>query len=492
MTVADHSREAHSPELEERVRFRALVENIADVICLADASCRNTWISPSLTRVLGYLPEERIGRSPFDLLHPDDRPKVEAAAAALQEQPGATHAFAGWVRHKDGSWRWVEATATNLLHDPAVRSLVINYRDLTEHRLAREELEKAHAELEARVARRTAELAQAKQQLEMLIAASPLSMIAVDRDLLVRMWNPAAESLFGWRQEEVLGQPLPNIPKENREHYLDELQRLACGPAGTCFETQRQKRDGSILDVSIWPAPLLDAQGGQTGCMGITMDITERKRLERALLEASEREQRRIGQDLHDHLCQHLLGVAFMLKVLANSAESEGSKRARELHQAAALVNEAVQQARDVARGLHPVALDAEGLMSALRELASHVTPVVNCELDCPQPVLIEDSTAAMHFYRIAQEAVTNAIKHSGARRIRIRLREDRDKVELRIRDDGRGFPPEKADVSRAGGMGLDIMKYRAHAIGGRLLLESHPAGGAVVTCTIPKPPHTP
>ncbi|MGV3533958.1 MAG: ATP-binding protein, partial [Chthoniobacteraceae bacterium] len=272
--------------------------------------------------------------------------------------------------------------------------------------------------------------------------------------------------------------------EENREHHEAELQLQHGTGQIEPIETQRMRRDGSLVDVSCWYAPLFKADGEPAGTMGIFMDITERKRLERALLETSEREQRRIGQDLHDHLCQHLLGVACVLKALAASGQQQPIDRGA-LNQAAHLVNEGVMQARKIARGLHPVELDAEGLMSALRELADRTNSAVPCELECDYPVLVNDPAAAMHIYRIAQEAVANALRHACPSRIRIELVEHGDRVVLNVNDDGIGLP---AEADNRESMGLHIMKYRANAIGGTLKLETPPAGGTRVTCSIAKP----
>jgi signal transduction histidine kinase len=187
---------------------------------------------------------------------------------------------------------------------------------------------------------------------------------------------------------------------------------------------------------------------------------------------------------LHDHLCQHLLGVACVLKALAAPAGQQPSATAQALEKAAQLVNDGVQQARRIARGLHPVELDAEGLMSALRELADRTNASVPCDLECDPPVLVNDPAAAMHIYRIAQEAVTNALRHACASHIGIELRERGDRVILTVCDDGSGLP---ADSVARECMGLDIMKYRANAIGGSLKLETPPAGGTRVTCSIAK-----
>jgi len=452
--------------------FSAIVRDLGDAICLHDADLQVRYASPAIMDVLGYDSAERIGACDLDLVHPDDVHVVQQALEAIQKPGNLSGRFEARMRHQSGKWRWIEAVVKNLLDVPEIQAFLSVYRDVSVRKEKEDGLRRSSAET--------------RQQFETLIAASPLSIIAVDRALRVTIWNQASTELFGWKEEEVLGRPLPIYPPAEQPKSFDELRETLLDSDAASIETRRKKRDGTLVEVNIWRAPLHDSSGAISGCMAILMETTERKRLERALLEASEREQRRIGQDLHDELCQQLLGVACMLKALVKGAEADGFRQIGELRSAAKLVNDSVQQARDIARGLHPVQMDAEGLMAALRELADRTTSLVPCQLDCQRPVLIEDRDAAMHCYRIAQEAVTNAVHHAHAGRILIRLRENPDAFILQVVDDGIGLRPDEKCRPKA--MGLDIMNYRAHAIGGRLRIEPRGSGdGLSVTCTIPK-----
>lgn len=175
-----------------------------------------------------------------------------------------------------------------------------------------------------------------------------------------------------------------------------------------------------------------------------------------------------------------------MLEALAVNADQQILVTAASLRSAARLVNDAAHEARDIARGLHPLELDAEGLISVLRELAARAARSVPCELACDPPVLIRDPATALHLFRIAQEAVTNALRHAKPTRIRIELLERGGLILLTVTDDGIGLGSEPKSRES---MGLGIMKYRAHAIGGSLKLETPPAGGTRVTCSIAKSP---
>jgi signal transduction histidine kinase len=218
---------------------------------------------------------------------------------------------------------------------------------------------------------------------------------------------------------------------------------------------------------------------------GFIRDITERKRLEKEILEISEREQRRIGHDLHDGLCQHLAGIELMSQVLEQKLARRSKAAAARASDIAKNVREAIGHTRLLARGLSPVTLESEGLMSALQELALSTEKIfrVTCRFDCDPPVLVSDFPAATHLFRLAQEAVSNALKHGQAKRILIRLKEERGQMILSVIDNGSGFSPQRP---KSKGMGLRIMQSRAGMIGGTLAIERNAAGGTSVTVRTP------
>jgi signal transduction histidine kinase len=217
-------------------------------------------------------------------------------------------------------------------------------------------------------------------------------------------------------------------------------------------------------------------------------ETAERQRLEQEMLEISEREQRRIGQDLHDGLCQHLTGTALASQVLAEKLDAHGQAEAVAAHRIVDLVEEAISLARGMAKGLHPVELQADGLMQALEEFAATTTELfgVACRFECPIPVLIHSPATATHLYRIAQEAVGNAIKHGQAKSITVTLEENEDGIRLAVSDDGRGLDKGPAGAK---GMGLRIMADRARMIGGRFSVASHRPRGVELSCLIPQSP---
>ena len=199
------------------------------------------------------------------------------------------------------------------------------------------------------------------------------------------------------------------------------------------------------------------------------IDITEREQLERALLEISAREQRRIGQDLHDGLGQHLTGIAFMAKVHEAKLAEKQMADAADAAKIVKLVNEAIHKTRELARGLLPVVSDAQGLMSALQLWAGEVEDLfgVSCRFECETPVLIHDDAMATHLYHIAQEAVNNAIKAwPGAQHPDPPVGRERMGHTARSPMTATGIQEDRPNTQ---GMGLHIMSYRAGMIGGRL-----------------------
>jgi signal transduction histidine kinase len=252
------------------------------------------------------------------------------------------------------------------------------------------------------------------------------------------------------------------------------------------YETSWVARDGSRRLIA-WSSTILPREDGTPAYIIATgIDITERKQLEKAILEISAEEQRRIGQDLHDGLGQHLTGIAFMSKVQEQKLAEKGLAEAAEAARIVKLVNEAINKTRELAHGLLPVISDAHGLMSALKRWAGEVEDLfkISCCLRVEEPVLIHDTNMSTHlFYRIAQEAVNNAIKHGQAKNIRISLSASHGYGVLSIENNGLGLPGSSTNGS---GMGIQIMNYRARMIGGSLKVESGKARGITVTCQFP------
>jgi signal transduction histidine kinase len=222
-----------------------------------------------------------------------------------------------------------------------------------------------------------------------------------------------------------------------------------------------------------------------TTSIAILRDITQRKRLEREILGVSGREQRRIGRDLHDGLCQHLAGIGLLTQALARKIRADNDPLVRDAEEIVRLIDDAISLAKDLTRGLLPVRLETDGLESGLLELAEHARRLfgVTCRVHgCKERSGISPNVA-LHVYRIAQEALNNATKHGHASEIDIGLTAGLPNLKLWVKDNGTGF---RVGSDNGAGMGLGIMRYRALMIGGTLNIDSDAHGGTTVTCRFP------
>lgn len=215
-------------------------------------------------------------------------------------------------------------------------------------------------------------------------------------------------------------------------------------------------------------------------------EIANRERLQRELLEISEREHRRIGEDLHDGLCQHLAGTALAAQVLSEKLSERRAHESIDAKGVVELVTQSIGLSHRIASGLHPVEMDPEGLMHALAQFADTARQLyaVNCRFSSSGAVLVDDSKVAENLYRIAQEAVRNAARHGAAKNVTIRLFSMRGHPALTVTDDGVGFDPARLPNE---GMGLRIMRHRAQTIGAQFAIDPGESGGMVVS-VLPQP----
>jgi signal transduction histidine kinase len=212
--------------------------------------------------------------------------------------------------------------------------------------------------------------------------------------------------------------------------------------------------------------------------------IERTQRLERDIIDISERERRRIGRDLHDSICQYLAAISFTAGRLKRELERESFAGAKTAGDIEDFLQDALTKTRDLSRGLSPVDRDERGLESALNDLASTTSRLMEilCIFRCPEPVRVRDNDVSVHLFRIAQEALSNATKHGHARSVVIALEESGENLTLSVSDDGTGFDPQQTEQ---GGIGLSIMAYRARTVGGKLQVESKSPTGTIVSCTI-------
>ncbi|MDW8307988.1 MAG: PAS domain S-box protein, partial [Verrucomicrobiales bacterium] len=311
--------------------------------------------------------------------------------------------------------------------------------------------------------------------------ANDIIVLADDQWRVVEINDRGLET-YGWPPGDGGGRSFAELfapeAASDFQQFDQQLQR-----AGQLLvETQHRRGDGRAFPVEV-NARRVEING-RMHTLAVIRDITERKRLEQQLVEVSDREQARIGQDLHDGLGQMLVTLGFDLRRLQERLQARGLPEAALASQAAELLDAAITEARGVARGLLAVQLGGDGLAQALRNLAATVTAhhPVRCTVECPDSVPLPDNTAATHLFRIAQEAVNNALKHARARQVAIRVVVTRRQIDLTVTDDGQGLLAERGEAS---GMGLHIMEYRARALNARFQVKTS-AHGTRVWCSVP------
>ena len=468
--------EESAPTLE--ARYRALVEQISAIVFMAylDRGIGEAYVSPQIEATLGFSQEEWL-EDPvrwYQQIHPDDKQRwsIEAAEMFLTGKPlRSTYR----VYARDGHVVWFQCEA-KMVRRPDGRPWFVQgiAFDVTE-------LKEAEAAL-----------SNERNVLSAILDTVGALVVVLDPEGRIVRFNRACELTTGYSFGEVEGKHIWDLfsISEELESTKAIFAELRAGRLPNDYETYWVTRNGGQRRIA-WSSTLLPGRDGASHMIATGIDITERRRLQQTILEVSGREQRRIGQDLHDGLGQHLTGIAFMSKVLEQKLAEKSSAETADADKILRLVNEAISKTRELARGLSPVVSEAHGLMSALGQLASEVEDLfrISCRCECDDPVLINDVNLSTHLYHVAQEAVNNAIKHGRANHIVIRLAASSDSGTLTIRDDGVGFPNTPLKDS---GMGLHIMRYRANMIGGTLQIEPDESGGAKVECTFPMKEQTP
>ena len=336
-----------------------------------------------------------------------------------------------------------------------------------------------------------AELKTTAQQLRAVIDTAVNGVLMLDAAGTILICNPACQQLFGYSTDEIVGRNIAMIMPAALQALPDGAQRTD-RPSGlppmvgaarpmTCL-----RRDGSMFPAEVSTGAASDADNPSYVC--VVHDVSERLRLEAAVLDAVGQEQRRFASDLHDGLGQELTGLVFLLSALATEARSLGGVQAAELERAHNVAKRALQSSQTIARGLSPIGAAEGGLIRALRELVARLQgtsgPVLDFSVAGRAPLHLGPA-AADHLYRIAQEALSNALKHSQAAAINVALDIEADHVRLEICDDGRGV--RSADANPAG-LGLRTMQYRASMIGARYGITAIKPHGTRVSCECPQP----
>lgn len=325
----------------------------------------------------------------------------------------------------------------------------------------------------------------AQSRLVSIVSSSEDAIIGSLPDGTITSWNKGAEAIFGYTDEEVLNTNLSVLTPDFFPNEIpDVLDRIKNGENIDHYEAVRKTKAGDLLDMSIRISPIRDVGKKLTGVSIIARDITNRKALEKELLEIQDRERTRIGQDLHDSLGQHLTGILLKTKALENTVAKNGDgSYSEQIAHIRSLIKDAVSETRELAKGLIPVTVQSEGLSSAIKELCLYSQSMHGCRTEYTQigDIQVDNTGVSIQLYHIAQEAINNAMKHANPELIEVTLRQESSELILSIRDDGAGMQMDHTE-----GIGLRIMQYRANMISAHLAIHSEKDSGTSVICRVP------
>jgi PAS domain S-box-containing protein len=462
MTLTDVTERRRAED--ERAKLAAIVESSGDAIISQNRLDLITSWNRGAEQMLGYLAEEIVGRS-FDLLTPPElRPEQDRVSQRVLGGEQIDH-LETTLLAKDGRKILVSAAISPLRDSSGgITGISAIMRDVTRQREAEEGLR------------------QSERSLADFFTESPLGLLWVGPNGRILRVNRAFLELLGSAHQDLLGHPVTELHAD-AEIAADLVARLARGETVQNYRVRLRQSNGSLLHV------LIDANGlwektTLVHSRWFVRDITRRVELEREILAIVEREQHRLGQDLHDDLGQQLAGTEFLAQTLAGQLAASSRPAAARAKEIARMVQRTMVRTRELARGLAPISLEPDGLMAGLRELAARVKKLfrIDCRFRCKTPVPVHDRDVGIHLYRIAQEAVNNAVKHGKARRIDIGLTATGDRIILAVSDNGIGLPKKPRNKK---GLGLRLMQYRAGVIDASLVAQRLPNGGTTFVCTV-------
>ena len=468
-----------------QLTLEVLIEHQLDFVMALDGAACISYASPSVERAFGYRREELTGRPLLDFIHPDDAERVAAFIGRYLTEPGLIPAIEARIVAKDGSWRLLEAIANNLLNDPAVRGVVVNARDITQRKSAEEALRQAEALY--------------RTLIEQLPAATYLDRIDIDGGGYTPVYiSPQIESMLGFARSEWLG---TTQGWDSRWVHPDDIEALVRATESAVArreplsaEYRMKAADGREVWIHEDSQPVgVDASGALLR-QGVMYDITERKRAEQMLreseaelqrglevlqrtdverrqllahlLRAENLERERLAEGIEDHSLQHVAALGMRLETMRRTVEDPDQLGV--LDEMGETVHEAVGRLRQLLVELRPRALEQDGLGAGLRQYLRGV------EADTGTTItFLEEATGELELgtrvvaYRIAQEAVGNAVRHADASNVNVKLEDAPGGVLVRITDDGRGFDPDGSGASEHDVVAS--MRERATLAGGRL-----------------------
>jgi PAS domain S-box-containing protein len=448
-------------------KYRQLVENADCIILRIGKDGRITFFNEFAQKFYGYTEQEILGKNIIGTILPEKDKfgrNLAKIVRDIKRRPRFYAAFENGNICKNGRRVWVSwANKAIRDEDGNVTEILCVGHDITGRK---------HMENELGL-------------LATVVHNSNDAITVQDLKGNIISWNLGAERIYGYSKAEAIKMNIRRIfPDHKQEEMLSLTKRVLKGENIELFETQRIAKNNRILDISLTATLLKDEKREPFAITTTERDITERRSLEKEILDITEKERRLIGQEMHDSMGQVLTGIAVKSKGLALKLKGKSSEMKNAL-EISKLAGKAIAQTRNLARMLYPVDIETGGLVSALKMLASNTEEIlgVTCQFRCEKFVSVENLVEAKQIYRIVQEAITNAIKHGKAKNIRIKLYLTKGKTILSVKNNGRAF---QKSLPKNKGLGLKIMKYRTDLIGGSLDIRKGKKGGTVVTCEFP------
>lgn len=449
---------------------RQILEHINQGIISTDLDGTVTYWNSACEQIFGYSSEEMLNE-PLSKIYP--LVAEERYHHDLQKLKCGEEVQGQWKSiTKKGEIIWIDVYARPLIDNDGKPEAII----ASAHNIG--ELKKIEQRLEENKA-----LAQT------ILETTVDGIITTNIDGLILNLNHSASRMFGYDEEEIKGKNVNVLIPESDslgDHYLNRYSKIIeKRGVGYRREMVGQRKDGSTFPLELSVSEV-EWEGNRL-FTGVVNDVSERRRLEREILRISEEERRNLGQDLHDGLGQMLTGIHLISKNLAQKLESNGIQGADKVQEIADLIKEADEYAKALAHGLVLVDFKKEGLNTALEQLTKQVEKLfdVHCTINNKGNISIHNDMQGMHLYRIAQESISNAVKHGQASNIVIDLIKENGSLQLSIKDDGIGFA-ESQKKNKKKGMGINIMRYRASILSGRIEIFETEDQQTKVACTIP------
>jgi PAS domain S-box-containing protein len=460
-------RKQHEIELDRERDFLSKVTDITPSLLIVvddEAKIVEDAVNDSFVEVMGWSDEEMRGRSFAELFHEEDRYFAAIGVASAFNGIDPQLRLSRWLT-QDGGERIMEWTATPIVDILGRERVLVCGNDVTEREM------------------REHDLRASEERLRATIEASPVAVVEVNLEDQVVMWNPAAERMFGWSEEEIIGGPLRHTPEHERERLAGLMQRVRSGEVYTGVEGKRLCKNGTLIDVEISAAPIRDSSGAVVSHVALFADITDRKRQEEALrasrariVKAGDEARRRLERNLHDGAQQRLVALSLSLRLAQSRVGTDPDGAHAVLEAAREELAAALDELRELARGIHPAVLTDRGLTAALEALASRLPIPVEIQtpdVELPQPV----EAAA---YYVVAEALANVIKYARASVVTVRVTCDENSTRVEVADDGVG------GADAATGSGLSGLSDRVAALEGMLSVASPPMGGTRIVAEIP------